>query len=46
MPQIDVTPEVYDALKRLTSDFQQSPNDVLATLLHLPATPAAPRDDH
>ena len=45
MPQIDVTPEVYDALKRLTSDFQQSPNDVLASLLHLPGTLAAPRDE-
>jgi negative regulator of replication initiation len=44
MPQIDVTPEVYEALKRLTTDFQQTPNDVLASLLHVPAPSAAVRD--
>lgn len=36
MKEIQVTEEVYDALKRLTSDFHQSPNDVLASLLGLP----------
>lgn len=38
MKQIDVSEEVYNALKRLTSDFNQSPNDVLAALLHLPVS--------
>lgn len=38
MKQIEVTDEVYDALKRLTTDFNQSPNDVLASLLHLPVS--------
>jgi negative modulator of initiation of replication len=37
MKQIEVSEQVYDALKRLTSDFHQSPNDVLAALLNLPA---------
>jgi len=38
MKQIDVSEEVYNALKRLTSDFNQSPNDVLAALHHLPVS--------
>jgi negative modulator of initiation of replication len=37
MKNIDVSDEVYDTLKRLTTDFHQSPNDVLAALLNLPA---------
>jgi hypothetical protein len=45
MPKIDVTPEVFEALKRLTSDFHQSPNDLLASLLQLPETSLPPRDD-
>ena len=38
MKQIDVSEDVYDALKRMTTDFNQSPNDVLASLLHLPVS--------
>ncbi|HEY0945704.1 MAG TPA: hypothetical protein VGD81_10565 [Opitutaceae bacterium] len=44
MKQIQVTEEVYDALKRLTTDFHQSPNDVLAGLLGLPGPSANPPD--
>lgn len=40
MKQIDVSEDVYEALKRLTTDFNQSPNDVLASLLHLPYSAA------
>lgn len=36
MPKIDVSDPVYAALQRLTHDFNQSPNDVLAQLLRLP----------
>ena len=36
MKKIEVTDDVYDALKKLTSDFNQQPNDVLASLLDLP----------
>ncbi len=35
---IEVSDEVYDTLKKLTTDFHQSPNDVLAVLLSLPPT--------
>jgi negative modulator of initiation of replication len=41
MKQIEVSDDVYDALKRLTTDFNQSPNDVLASLLHLPVSSAS-----
>jgi negative regulator of replication initiation len=34
MKKIDVSDDVYEALRRLTTDFHQSPNDVLATLLN------------
>lgn len=44
MKQIDITEDVYDALKRLTTDFNQSPNDVLASLLHLPVSSATQND--
>lgn len=44
MKQIDVSDDVYDALKRLTTDFNQSPNDVLASMLHLPVSAAAQND--
>lgn len=45
MKQIDVSEEVYRALKRLTTDFHQTPNDVLATLLQLPGAPGTPQDE-
>jgi len=35
MKKIEVSNEVYDTLKNLTTDFHQSPNDVLATLLNV-----------
>ncbi|WP_221029381.1 hypothetical protein [Actomonas aquatica] len=44
MKQIDVTEDVYNALKRLTTDFNQSPNDVLASILHLPVSTVAQQD--
>lgn len=37
MKKIEVSEEVYDALKKLTTDFNQQPNDVLARLLNLGA---------
>jgi negative modulator of initiation of replication len=40
MKKIDVSDDVFDALKRLTSDFNQSPNDVLATLLNIGPVPS------
>jgi negative regulator of replication initiation len=44
MKRIDVSDEVYHTLKRLTTDFNQSPNDVLASLLHLPLSRTSPDD--
>jgi negative modulator of initiation of replication len=35
MKKIEVSNEVYETLKKLTTDFHQSPNDVLASLLNL-----------
>ena len=35
MKTIEVADEVYETLKKLTTDFHQSPNDVLATLLNV-----------
>jgi negative modulator of initiation of replication len=35
---IEISDEVYESLKKLTTDFHQSPNDVLAALLSLPPT--------
>ncbi len=35
MKTIDVSEDVYDALKKMTTDFHQSPDDVLAALLNL-----------
>jgi negative modulator of initiation of replication len=40
MRKIDVSEPVYDALKKLTTDFHQSPNDVLASLLNVGAAPS------
>lgn len=47
MKQIEVTEEVYEALKRLTSDFNQTPNDVLTHLLQVrrPSAPATASHD-
>lgn len=39
MKKIDVSDAVYETLKRLTTGFHQSPNDVLATLLNVGAAP-------
>ena len=41
MKNIEVTDDVYEALRKLTTDFHQSPNDVLASLLNLPASISA-----
>jgi negative modulator of initiation of replication len=41
MKNIEVSDEVYDSLKKLTTDFNQSPNDVLAALLKLRVAPTA-----
>lgn len=35
MKNIEVDDDVYETLKKLTTDFHQSPNDVLAALLNL-----------
>ena len=46
MKKIEVTDEVYDALKKLTTDFNQQPTDVLARLLNLGSVDSdAPSDD-
>jgi len=37
--KIDVSDAVYDTLKGMTTDFHQSPNDVLAAILNVGATP-------
>jgi negative regulator of replication initiation len=39
MKKIEISDDVYEELKRLTSDFHQSPNDVLADLLNVRALP-------
>jgi negative modulator of initiation of replication len=39
MKKIEVSDDVYEILKSLTTDFHQSPNDVLAGLLNIGATP-------
>jgi negative modulator of initiation of replication len=41
MKKIEVSDDVYDTLKKLTTDFHQSPNDVLASLLNVGAAPNA-----
>jgi len=41
MKKIEVSDDVYDTLRRLTTDFHQSPNDVLAALLSVGAAPNA-----
>jgi negative modulator of initiation of replication len=35
MKRIEISDEVYERLKRMTTDFGQSPNDVLTTLLNV-----------
>jgi len=40
MKSIEVSEEVYEALKKMTTDFHQSPDDVLATMLNLRLSPA------
>ncbi|MBT5903944.1 MAG: hypothetical protein HOH58_17740 [Opitutaceae bacterium] len=44
MKKIEVTDEVYEALRNLTSDFNQQPNDVLASLLDLPGGTGTSQD--
>ncbi|MCF3650906.1 hypothetical protein [Synoicihabitans lomoniglobus] len=44
MKHIEVSDDVYSALKRLTTDFNQTPNDVLAGMLHLPVSHASQDD--
>jgi negative modulator of initiation of replication len=39
MKRIEVSDEVYETLKKLTTDFHQSPNDVLAGLLNVGIVP-------
>lgn len=39
MKNIEISEAVYDALKKMTTDFHQSPNDVLAALLNLGCVP-------
>jgi negative regulator of replication initiation len=39
--KIEVSDDVYETLKRLTTDFHQSPNDVLAALLNVGIAPSA-----
>lgn len=39
MKKIEVSDDVYESLKRLTTDFHQSPNDVLAALLNVGPLP-------
>jgi negative regulator of replication initiation len=41
MKKIEVSDDVYETLKKLTTDFHQSPNDVLASLLNVGAAPDA-----
>jgi negative modulator of initiation of replication len=41
MKKIEVSDDVYESLKRLTTDFHQSPNDVLAALLNVGTVPNA-----
>ena len=41
MKNIEVSEEVYETLKTLTTDFHQTPDDVLASLLNLRVAPAA-----
>jgi negative modulator of initiation of replication len=40
MKSIDVSEDVYEALKKMTTDFHQSPDDVLANLLNLRLSPS------
>lgn len=44
MKRIEVSDDVYERLRSLTTDFQQSPNDVLATLLNIGAARSATED--
>jgi len=40
MKSIEISEEVYEELKKMTTDFHQSPDDVLAKLLNLRLPPA------
>lgn len=44
MKNIEVSEDVYEALKKMTTDFHQSPDDVLATLLNLRLPAAAAKE--
>ena len=44
MKKIELDDDVYDALRKLTTDFHQTPNDVLAALLQVGA-PSAESDE-
>jgi negative modulator of initiation of replication len=44
MKTIDVSEDVYDALKKMTTDFHQSPDDVLASLLNLRISAATAKE--
>jgi negative regulator of replication initiation len=44
MKTIEVSDDVYDTLKKMTTDFHQSPDDVLATLLNLRISPATAKE--
>lgn len=39
MKKIEISDDVYASLKKLTTDFHQSPNDVLASLLNVGLPP-------
>jgi len=39
--KIEICDDVYDALRKLTTDFHQTPNDVLAALLKVGVAPTA-----
>lgn len=41
MKNIEVSDEVYEELKKLTTDFHQSPNDVLTAMLNLGIAPSS-----
>ena len=41
MKNIEISDEVYAELKKLTTDFHQSPNDVLTAMLNLGVAPAS-----
>jgi negative modulator of initiation of replication len=44
MKKIEISDDVYEKLKRMTTDFGQSPNDVLAALLNVGGTRCSPQE--